>query len=70
MSDAELDTSVLGKRLRNGNDEPQNNGSEDVGIVEPTEEDDDDEVGPMPMPVDGAVKKKRKGTSSPTLRHC
>jgi peptidylprolyl isomerase domain and WD repeat-containing protein 1 len=70
MSDAEHNAPVLGKRPRNGNDEPQSNGSEDIGPAEPTDEDDDEEVGPMPMPVDGAVKKKRKGTSRLTLRYC
>ena len=64
MSDAEQDTSVLGKRLWNGDDAAQSKGNEGTRPAEPVvDDDDDDEVGPMPMPVDGAIKKKRKGAS-------
>lgn len=64
MSDAEQDASVLGKRLRNGEEDPQSNGNESVNPAEPIDEDDDDEeIGPMPMPADEVVKKKRKGVS-------
>ncbi|EMD39875.1 hypothetical protein CERSUDRAFT_112125 [Gelatoporia subvermispora B] len=72
MSDAEQDTSVLGKRTRNG-DNMQENTDRDQAQAEETvasvqqadgEDDDDDDIGPMPMPVDapgnGAAKKKRK----------
>lgn len=59
MSDSEKDPSVLGKRPRNGDDPVQNKD-------QIQEESDDDDVGPMPMPVDaagsnGSLKKKRKG---------
>jgi peptidylprolyl isomerase domain and WD repeat-containing protein 1 len=63
MSDAEQDTSVLGKRLWNGEDAAQSNGNEGTRPTEAVDDDDDEEVGPMPMPVDGVVKKKRKGAS-------
>ena len=64
MSDSEQDTSVLGKRVWNGDDATQSNDNEATKPAEHVEEDDDDdEVAPMPMPVDGAVKKKRKGAS-------
>lgn len=71
MSDPEQDTSVLGKRLRTGEEETPGNGK----VIEPTavieEESDDDDVGPMPMPVDdGAAKKKRKGVSNIELCYC
>lgn len=71
MSDPEQDTSVLGKRLRTGEEETQGNGkvTEPAAVVE--EDSDDDDVGPMPMPVDdGAAKKKRKGVPNIELCYC
>lgn len=58
------DASILGKRERNGpNDytEPEeaDHASKKMAIEE---ESDDDDVGPMPLPADAVVaKKKRKG---------
>jgi len=70
MSDSEQDASILGKRLRNSDNEAQNNGNDDPRPPEAMENDDsDDEVGPMPMAADGAVKKKRKGASRIILRY-
>lgn len=69
MSDNENESSVLGKRVRNGEDtqnggsgSPQPDGNVDQAVV--AEEDSDDDVGPMPLPSgpeNGGVKKKRKG---------
>jgi peptidylprolyl isomerase domain and WD repeat-containing protein 1 len=58
MTDSEQDASVLGKRGRVG----QANDTETVDV--PMVDDEDDDVGPMPMSADaanGGVKKKRKG---------
>ncbi|KAA1469865.1 hypothetical protein DENSPDRAFT_796842 [Dentipellis sp. KUC8613] len=69
MSDAEQDTSVLGKRNRNGNNDADGPVDADVKMAPPphdgaADEESDDDVGPMPMPADaesnGIVKKKRK----------
>ena len=59
------DPSVLGKRSRDGVEEQAK--LVDQPIVDKTShaanEEDDDDVGPMPMPASGsAMKKKRKGT--------
>ncbi|KAI0699305.1 hypothetical protein C8T65DRAFT_581357 [Cerioporus squamosus] len=66
MSDTERDGSVLGKRSRNGQ-ETENGQAEDAERLDPNamdaEDDDEDDVGPMPMPAgqEGRlVKKKRK----------
>lgn len=66
VSDME-DASVLGKRVRNNNEEHQNAAddsepSSKKSMAEDLDESDDD-VGPMPMPVGSTVvtKKKRKG---------
>ncbi|KAG6890621.1 hypothetical protein C0995_006597 [Termitomyces sp. Mi166 len=63
MSDSEQDASVLGKRSRNGEPEPGDDAiTEDASPDRPVENgDDDDDVGPMPMPAEaGGAKKKRK----------
>ncbi|KAG5729692.1 Peptidyl-prolyl cis-trans isomerase cyp15 [Termitomyces sp. T112] len=63
MSDSEQDASVLGKRLRNDNYEPEvDTVPEGVSPDRHVEnDDDDDDVGPMPMPDEGGgAKKKRK----------
>ncbi|TFY78943.1 hypothetical protein EWM64_g5067 [Hericium alpestre] len=70
MSDTEPDTSVLGKRDRNGKGDahPAPDGNQDMGPPpvhnDTPEEDSDEDVGPMPMPENeaenGGVKKKRK----------
>ena len=58
MSDSEQDVSVLGKRVRNvrdlsGKQEP---------VHTPEDEEDQDDVGPMPVEdKNGGIKKKRKG---------
>lgn len=58
---------MLGKRDRNGDEEPDHEMAETVPPVtkEEDEEDSDDDVGPMPMPAEaaasGGAKKKRKG---------
>lgn len=39
--------------------------TEDVTPVAPAEDDSDDDFGPMPMPADAAVVKKRRGALSP-----
>jgi hypothetical protein len=70
MSDTEQDASVLGKRPRNGGEDLQSNGNGGVNPVEPIDEDDDEEIGPMPMPADSVIKKKRKGVSRLALRCC
>lgn len=71
MSDTEQDASVLGKRTRTGERDPQGSGQnvEDPKPDEPVDDDDDDDdVGPMPMPAEaGGVKKKRKGVSNIVL---
>jgi hypothetical protein len=69
MSDShEQEASVLGKRIRNAED-PASNGSEDGGLPHSVEENDsDDDFGPMPLPADGALKKKRRGALNITLR--
>lgn len=59
MSDAENEKTVLRKRGRNGNG---SGATEDEPIKQ--DESSDEDVGPMPMPVDGPAggpKKKRKG---------
>lgn len=67
MSDTEHDTSVLGKRTRNGDNAPEDDEmkTEDTAATIPVDEDDDDDVGPMPAPAEsngnGVAKKKRKG---------
>ncbi|PCH40031.1 peptidyl-prolyl cis-trans isomerase [Wolfiporia cocos MD-104 SS10] len=69
MSDTEGDATVLGKRVRDGDDASEDTErvkAEDVDVPPANGEDDDDDedIGPMPMPADGsgngAVKKKRK----------
>ncbi len=67
MSDTEQDTSVLGKRSRNGQ-EVEVGQAEDAERHDPNamdaEDDDDEDVGPMPMPAEQEghlAKKKRKG---------
>jgi len=63
MAETETDPTVLGKRVRDGEDVP--NAPEENTEME---EDDDDDIGPMPMPAgSGASKKKRKG-AAPTRR--
>jgi peptidylprolyl isomerase domain and WD repeat-containing protein 1 len=67
MSGPEQDASVLGKRIRAGEEDTQV--AEMVDAVE--DDSDDDDVGPMPMPADdGAAKKKRKGVSNINLCYC
>ncbi|KAG8985667.1 hypothetical protein FRB90_004515 [Tulasnella sp. 427] len=54
MSESPPPLTSLGKRERDGaEDEELNNGGQGM-------EDSDDDVGPMPMPAEGTVKKKRK----------
>ena len=55
------DASVLGKRVRN--EAGQNDNDIQAHEINPKVEDDsDDDVGPMPMPVQApAAKKKRRG---------
>jgi len=64
MSDeSEQDASVLGKRTRNKNDQPD----EDMPENAPLTNEEDDDIGPMPMPeaaTNGGSKKKRKGMYS------
>lgn len=64
MSDSE-DSKVLGKRSRNGGEQPSESPADpDVKPEGAMDEDSDEDVGPMPMPVgqgNGTVKKKRKG---------
>lgn len=70
MSDTE-DSTVLGKRTRNGVI-PSDETPPVDGIIQPegnegAEDESDDDVGPMPMPAgpqNGGVKKKRKGMFS------
>lgn len=73
MSSSGQDTSVLGKRSRNGRDvqdeNPTKTESVENGVgqasVDGDDDDEGDDVGPMPMPAgndgNGVVKKKRKG---------
>ncbi|KAI0917240.1 hypothetical protein AcV5_007761 [Taiwanofungus camphoratus] len=72
MSSSGQDTSVLGKRSRNGRDvqdeNPTKTESVENGVgqasVDGDDDDEGDDVGPMPMPAgndgNGVVKKKRK----------
>jgi len=69
MSEPEQDISVLGKRSRNGHGDTGDSEvkAEDVelpGVGQAAEDDEDDDVGPMPVSAEtggnGAVKKKRK----------
>ncbi|KAI0755044.1 peptidyl-prolyl cis-trans isomerase [Daedaleopsis nitida] len=64
MSDSENDTSVLGKRTRNGEALENDGKADDVGRPDQmdADDDDDDEVGPMPMPasVEGHVAQKKR----------
>lgn len=72
MSDIEQqDSSVLGKRVRNGADGQQEHETMGPPPVpadsnDAQDDDSDEDMGPMPMPDSGAanggVKKKRKGT--------
>ena len=66
-AEAEQDASVLGKRARNGGEEPDKEMADVGPPADAAEEDDsDDDVGPMPMPAEaanGGVKKKRKGAT-------
>lgn len=64
MSDS--DPSVLGKRARDGVDGNELPNEPIIDSASHTndaiDEDDEDDIGPMPMPASGsAVKKKRKG---------
>ena len=63
MSDSEQDASVLGKRARNGNNGEDGDVPENAPLSNQVEDDEDDDVGPMPMPeaTNGGTKKKRKG---------
>ena len=75
MSDSEEDTSVLGKRSRPDQDvEPELLNTNRQSAVENDQSDDDDDIGPMPMPDQeiGKIKKKIKGVSVPALttREC
>ncbi|KAG8970277.1 hypothetical protein FRC05_000651 [Tulasnella sp. 425] len=54
MSESPPPTTSLGKRERDGADD------EEMGNEGPNMEESDDDVGPMPMPAEGVVKKKRK----------
>ncbi|KAG8931090.1 hypothetical protein FRC01_001850 [Tulasnella sp. 417] len=54
MSESPPPTTSLGKRERDGAED------EEVGNGGPSMEESDDDVGPMPMPAEGAAKKKRK----------
>lgn len=70
MSDSEEDTSVLGKRSRPDRDvEPELSNTNRQSAVEDDQSDDEDDIGPMPMPDHdvGKIKKKRKGLSVPAL---
>ncbi|OSX59926.1 hypothetical protein POSPLADRAFT_1149201 [Postia placenta MAD-698-R-SB12] len=75
MSDTEHDTSVLGKRTRNGDNAPEDDEmkTEDTAATIPVDEDDEDDVGPMPAPAEssgnGVAKKKRKGEFQMLLPH-
>ncbi|TFK88196.1 peptidyl-prolyl cis-trans isomerase [Polyporus arcularius HHB13444] len=63
MSDTEQDTSVLGKRSRNGQ-EVEVGQAEDAERRDPNamdaEDEDDEDVGPMPMPQEGHLAKKKR----------
>ena len=63
MSESEQDTSVLGKRARNGEDSEMKPAE---GAVDAAVDDSDDDVGPMPAEAagNGGAKKKRKGACS------
>jgi peptidylprolyl isomerase domain and WD repeat-containing protein 1 len=69
MSDSEQDTSVLGKRLRHGDNNtfegPEDQNTEDRPVPQDqTMDDSDDDVGPMPLSDNGAnggMQKRRKG---------
>lgn len=73
MSESPPASTSLGKRLRDENvsdaemKEPNvgDNGPKEV----PMEEDDDEDIGPMPMPevAEEAVRKKRKGKDIPLV---
>jgi peptidylprolyl isomerase domain and WD repeat-containing protein 1 len=61
MSEEARDETVLGKRMRDGDNVP-----DDPKEHMPAEDDsDDDDIGPMPLPAgtptNGGAKKKRKG---------
>lgn len=55
MSESPPPTTSLGKRERDGAEDEQ------MGNEGPSMEESDDDIGPMPMPAEGAAKKKRKG---------
>ncbi|KAJ7175893.1 hypothetical protein C8R46DRAFT_1249879 [Mycena filopes] len=59
MSDAE-ETSVLGKRARNGDPDEDTDSKQQRTDAPMDEDDSDDEQGPMPLPAADGVKKKRK----------
>ncbi|KAJ7044161.1 hypothetical protein C8F04DRAFT_691246 [Mycena alexandri] len=59
MSDAE-ETSVLGKRARNGEPDEETDAKLQRTNAPMDEDDSDDEQGPMPLPAAADVKKKRK----------
>lgn len=64
MSDSSPDVSVLGKRVRNEVGQNDNDIQASNNINPTIEDDSDDDVGPMPMPVQAsAAKKKRRGNS-------
>lgn len=59
----ETDTSVLGKRVRNNQEELKNDHQVASNMSATFDDNDDDDLGPMPMPAgaEGVSKKKRKG---------
>jgi peptidylprolyl isomerase domain and WD repeat-containing protein 1 len=67
MSDAEQDTTVLGKRGRNLDDDTGHVQDEDgpmpAADADINQDDSDDDVGPMPLPAgaNGGPKRKRRG---------
>ncbi|KAJ3934869.1 MAG: peptidyl-prolyl cis-trans isomerase [Lentinula lateritia] len=58
----ETDTSVLGKRVRNNQEELKNDHQVASNMSATFDDNDDDDLGPMPMPAgaEGVSKKKRK----------
>ena len=72
MSDSNQEASLLGKRVRNDNAEPQGNREPETRPSGSIEEDDEsgDDIGPMPVSAHEAViKKKRKGARSANPSH-
>lgn len=70
-SDEKHDATVLGKRDRNGAKDGNASDSAEPASKKITieEESDDEDVGPMPLPAEAVItKKKRKGTHRASTR--